>query len=203
MRGRSLWRAVSTSLVLVVTVLLLLAVPTMVSSNEAHDSKRVYREGEQFPKGSEHLLFPPTAQFSIFMGEVKYQHLPLLFESMRWNPTVQFILINIIQDGSNQADKLLKLKNSMDIPNIHVEVIPISKFKTLVNTKLGLNTTMDATWYYKMCDFKPVLAFLFPDLVPETKYKVSSRLHATPFCNSLQFNFQVTSTYLRTVLGLR
>jgi hypothetical protein len=187
MQGRSLWRAERpiNSLVVTVIVLLLFAVSNIVNSHEAHDLKRVYKEGEQFPKGSEHLPFPSTAQFSIFMGEIKYQHLPLLFESMRWNPIVQFIVINIIQDGSSQADKVLTLKNSMDIPNIHVEVISISKFNTLVNTKLGLNTTMDATWYYKMCDFKPVLAFLFPDLVPETKYKVSGHLHATLFLNSL------------------
>jgi hypothetical protein len=50
----------------IVIALLLLAI-----SAQAPGGKRVYQEGEQFPKGSEHLMFPPTAQFSIFMGEMK------------------------------------------------------------------------------------------------------------------------------------
>ena len=41
--------------------------------------------------------------FTIFMGKINYPHLPLLLESMRWNSGVQFILINVIQPGSNEV----------------------------------------------------------------------------------------------------
>jgi len=38
----------------------------------ANELKRVYEIGHQFPIGSQHLEFPPTVTFSIFMGKMKY-----------------------------------------------------------------------------------------------------------------------------------
>jgi len=91
---------------------------------------------------------------------------------MKWNPIVQFIIVNIVEDGSKQADKIVNLKKVMNVENLHIEVVSITRFNVIVNTKLGINATVDSSWYYKMCDYKPTLAFLFPELVPESKYKV-------------------------------
>lgn len=57
---------------------------------------------------------PPTVLFSIFMGKISYPHLPLLFESMKWNgPTVQFRIINIIPKGSDYSKDVLALRDSL------------------------------------------------------------------------------------------
>ena len=69
-------------------------------------NQRLY--DHQFPAGSENMVLPPTVMFSIYMGKVKYMHLPLLLESMRWNANVQFVLINIIEEGSKDADDIGK-----------------------------------------------------------------------------------------------
>jgi hypothetical protein len=93
---------------------------------------------------------------------------------MKWNTAVEFIIVNVIEDGSKQADKIIDLKRSIEVPNLHIEVITVTAFSDLVNKKLGLNVSMTMSWFYKLCDYKPTLAFLFPELVPESKYKVST-----------------------------
>ena len=65
-------------------------------AQEKHNH-REYEEGHQFPEGAEHMLFSKTVTYSAYMGQIKYPHLPLLFESMKWNaPNVDFVIINII-----------------------------------------------------------------------------------------------------------
>lgn len=93
-------------------------------AQETHNY-REYEEGHQFPDGSEHLTFPKTVTYSIYMGErqcfplirtsrisnfppmigkMKYGHIPLLFNSMKWNgPFAEFVIINVIADGSDQV----------------------------------------------------------------------------------------------------
>ena len=65
-------------------------------AQEKHNH-REYEEGHQFPDGAEHMAFSKTVTYSAYMGQLKYAHLPLLFESMKWNaPNVDFVIINII-----------------------------------------------------------------------------------------------------------
>jgi hypothetical protein len=74
----------------------LLTSPSTTLAQEKHNH-REYEEGHQFPEGSEHLEFARTVTYSAYMGQMKYAHLPLLFESMKWNaPHVKFVIINII-----------------------------------------------------------------------------------------------------------
>ena len=53
--------------------------------------------------------------------------------------------------------------------NIHV--VGISDFSKRAQEKLGLKSTITMEWYYKLCDFKPVLAYLYPEFAPEDRYK--------------------------------
>jgi len=134
-----------------------------------NSSKRVYVD--QFPSGSEHLQFPPTILFHIYMGHMKYPHLPLLLESMRWNPKVQFVLINVIEEGSTDADDIKNLVIKMGVPNFHVEAVTFGGFSARIKDKLGIDVTFTKDWYYKMCDYKPTLAHLFPDIMAKGSYK--------------------------------
>ena len=96
----------------------------------------------------------------------------LLLESMKWNPTVKFIVIHVIEEGSTQADKLIALKADVGVPNLQIVAISIPAFSALVNDKLGLTVKMTAAWFYKLCDYKPTLGFLFADMIPESDFKV-------------------------------
>lgn len=84
---------------------------------------------------------------------------------MKWNgPTVQFVLINVIADGSDQAKDIIALKRQLEVTNLQIVPIDISDFSKRVNSKLNISVNMTMDWYYKLCDFKPVLAYLFPEL---------------------------------------
>lgn len=90
---------------------------------------------------------------------------------MKYNPKVQFNLINIVEDDlENTPQKLDVLKSRLGVSNFVITRIGISKFRNLVFDKLGIDIPFNSSWYYKLCDFKPTLAYLFPELSPEDKY---------------------------------
>jgi hypothetical protein len=124
----------------------------------------------QFEDGSEQLRLPQIVFFSIYMGRVAYKHMPLLLESMRWNQNVNFILINIVQ-SSHHASKLIRLKQHLNVQNFYVRVVSFEEFSNIVEKKLGIRIQFDESWYYKMCDFKPTLPYLFPELSDPQIYK--------------------------------
>ena len=130
-------------------------------------SQRVYVD--QFPPGSEHLPLPKIILFSIYMGKLKYSHLPLLLESMRWNPKVRFTLINLIEDHREEdvAD-IRRLKEELGVHNFHVEVVTLTGMRRVVKERLGIDVPFAADWFYKLCDYKPTLAYLFPNLLETT-----------------------------------
>lgn len=132
-------------------------------------AKRFY--DHQFSPESSHLQMPPTVVFSSFMGKITYPHMPLLLESMRWNSMVHFKIINIIRKGSNDSYDIVKLANEMNISNVQVVVISIDDWIIRVKDRLNIDIPFTMAWSYKMCDFKPVLAHLFPEFTgPEYKY---------------------------------
>jgi len=142
-------------------VLLLL----LLYSLQAVQSKRVYTH--QFPVGSEQLSLPEGGiiTFSIYMGRVKYAYMSLTLESMRWNaPLVQFVLINVVEKEED-ASELRELLQRKQVRNFHLEVITISRFAQLVSDKLHITVPFNSTWYYKMTDYKPTLAYLFSPLI--------------------------------------
>jgi hypothetical protein len=95
------------------------------------ESKRLYVH--QFPADSENLALPPIIFFSIYMGTVKYKFFELTLESMRWNPKVQFVLINVIDDNSDQAIETSKTVEKMAVPNFKLHIISMVILKMIVH----------------------------------------------------------------------
>lgn len=131
------------------------------------NSKHLYVN--QFPAGSEHLKLPPIVTFSVYLGKVKWPHIRLTLESMRWNPTVRFNLINIIEDNDPEhgdASELLKKVAKFNVPNFKVKVVSFNAFSDRVREVLGLDINFNNSWGYKVgTDYKPTLPLLFPELL--------------------------------------
>ena len=86
-------------------------------------TKWLYEEGQQFPPGSEHIELPHMLLYTIFMGDIvaAYKHIELTLESMRLNPKVQFVLINIATD-KHTAHAIREMKRELRVMNFHVKV---------------------------------------------------------------------------------
>ena len=140
----------------------------LVLSNTDADVNRVYIN--QFPVGSENLKLPPIMLFSLFMGKMKYEHLPFLLASMKWNPMVQFVLINVIEENSQDDAEIRSLSLKMNMTNFQIETLSFKQLTIRVKDKLGIDVPFNANWYYKMCDYKPTLGYLFSELITD-KYK--------------------------------
>lgn len=140
---------------------------TALARHAKHDRNHwVYKEGGQFPPGSEHLVLPDMITFSIFMGPMRYPYLSMTLESMRFNPRVQFVLVNVVQDESDAAElQALLLRKA--VANLHLEVLTMSRFSRLVQDRLHISVPFNASWFYKMTDYKPTLAHLFPHLIDD------------------------------------
>lgn len=129
--------------------------------NSFSNAERLYKH--QFEPGSEHLSLPSIILFSIYMGKIQYPHLPLLFESMRWNSNVQFTIINIVPNSS-YVTHLHVLANRLNVNNLKIFQMNLDEWNKRVNSKLKTNITFTDAWAYKLCDYKPALGYLFDDL---------------------------------------
>jgi hypothetical protein len=89
--------------------------------------KRIYYK-KQFKDGTDHLILPRIIQFSLYMGKIHYTFFPLTLESMRYNPNVTFVLINIIDDNSNQADETIRTVEKSGVKNFILKVQTIVSF---------------------------------------------------------------------------
>lgn len=136
--------------------------------NENRKSKRVYEY--QFKSGDEHLTLPKIIVFSTYMGHIKYHHMPLLLESMRYNPQVDFYMINIIEHIDHHPEDIILLSQNMSVQNFHVVTQTMDELSQRVKLKLGIDVVFDQSWSYKMCDYKPTIAHLFSEYM-DPKYK--------------------------------
>jgi len=152
----------------------------MVLNGLAVDAKRLYVQ--QFPSGSEHLGLPEGGiiAFSIYLGKVGYAYMSLTLESMRWNgPLVQFVLINVVEREDDAAD-LRELLQRKRVDNFHLEVVTCAQFSRIVQEKLGISVPFNSSWYYKMTDYKPTLATLFPHII-DSPPPLGRRVSEKPF----------------------
>lgn len=147
--------------ILFVLLFLLLVFPTANAKKE--HSSHIYTPGHQFPVGSEHLPLPRILTYSIFMGKVKYPHLFLTLESMRLNPGVKFVLINVVEDEISDAAEIRAIVRKQNVPNFHLHVLTMTAFSSRIKEKLHIDVVFNNTWFYKMTDYKPTLAYLFPE----------------------------------------
>jgi hypothetical protein len=119
----------------------------------------------------ENGVMPPTILFSIYMGKIKYNYFPLTVESMRLNTAVTFVIINIIEDDKDQSSSTQKILDAADAPNIVLKVLTITQWKDVITRRLGVDIPFTTDWYYKLCDYKPALAYLFPELLDSRPYQ--------------------------------
>lgn len=138
-----------------------------------HGDKLYSHPRDQFPRDSEHLKLPNISFLSIYLGILNFSHLPLLFESMRSNsPQMQFTIINILDSSELYSTTALdKHIRDMSITNIKIHSISSEKFSEIVRNRLNISINFTKEWHYKLCDFKPTLAYLFPDFVQEQQFK--------------------------------
>jgi hypothetical protein len=132
-------------------------------------AERLYTQ--QFPDGADLIPMPRMVLFSIFMGEISYPHIPFLLTSMKWNPNIHFFIINIYNPERTQLVNWKAFVEEYGGPNLHVEYLTLTEFSDRVYQRLNVKIAFTDSWYYKMCDFKPTLAFLFPELSSNSTYK--------------------------------
>jgi hypothetical protein len=115
---------------------------------------------------------PPIIGFSIYMGDLttNYDYMDLTIESMRRNPKVDFILINITP-MPGQDSGLKEINSRLKVPNFHHHVISLKQLHDRVLEKLNIDVNFTKDWYDKMPDYKPLLGYLFSEFIrPDHKY---------------------------------
>ena len=131
---------------------------------------------DQFPPNSENVILPDIIHFSIFMagntGGHKYTHLPLLVESMRLNQKVDFYVISL-EDITEKGfgHDMSNLVEKLDAKNVHIVSESLQAFSDRVYDRLNIRVPFTDAWYYKLCDYKPTLAHLFPEFMSKKDYK--------------------------------
>lgn len=123
-----------------------------------------------FLSGSEHYRMPRVLSYSVHMGRMSSRYLRLTVESMKRNPEVEFVLINIAVDTSPETGPTSRaIRFSRFAPNFNVVVVSVEEFKKRCKMKLNIDLPItDETAYvkryaYKIAEFKPALALLFPE----------------------------------------
>ena len=88
---------------------------------------------------------------------------------MRWNPKVQFTLINIV-DKPSDANDLIHLRDSMNVHNFVIHVLSVEQWRQRVKDKLNIDVPFTLKWYYKLNDYKPALGLLFSEMTTNFSY---------------------------------
>eukprot|EP01038_Epipyxis_sp_PR26KG_P009720 gene9720-13080_t len=83
---------------------------------------------------------------------------------MRKNINVEYVLINVIEDGSSDDKPTLEVIKRLQVPNFTLKVVTLSELSQRVKERLGIDVKFTKEWYYKLCDYKPTLAYLFPEM---------------------------------------
>jgi hypothetical protein len=60
--------------------------------------------------------------------------------------------------------------------NIIIKPMTYSELSARVREKLGIHVSFNSSWYYKICDYKPTFAHLFPEI-----FENGLRKHRTPY----------------------
>lgn len=114
--------------------------------------------------------------FSIYMGDIlhAYDHLELTIDSMRYNPQIDYVLINIITPLDPAVKALNELLVRLKVPNFRVVSQSMNAFSSRIKDRIHTDIPFEygtKLWARKMCDFKPTLAFLYSELIqPKHKY---------------------------------
>ena len=135
-------------------------------------SGRLY--ANQFFQKDAYAVLPDILFFSVYLqteGGHVYNHLSLLVESMRLNPKVQFVVVNI---ASNQSigfgADIQRISDKFAARNVRILPENISSFQERLFSRLNIRVNFTDKWFYKLCDYKPTLSYLYPELLSERPY---------------------------------
>jgi hypothetical protein len=120
---------------------------------------------------SEHFKMPPVLSYSVHMGKMTSRYFRLTVESMKRNPDVQFVLINIVLDSAVEAGEASRAERfSKFAPdNFNVVIVSVSDFKRRCKEMLNLDLPINddnayvTKYSYKIAEYKPALPLLFPE----------------------------------------
>lgn len=122
------------------------------------------------PQNVKSKVTPPLVLYGAYMGDITldYDYVELTIESMRWNPQVDFILLNIVKHES-EAKRIRGIKDRLHIRNLYIKVLSVEDFVERVNLRFGIDIPMNYTakWGRKLADFKPVFGYLYPEFIRE------------------------------------
>lgn len=108
--------------------------------------------------------------YGIYMGDIvsDYDYLELTIESMRWNPQIDFVLLNIVKNEI-QARKIRDIKRRLNVKNFLLRLITAEEFSARIQLRLKIEAPFNYTsdWARKLTDYKPVFGYLFPEFIKE------------------------------------
>lgn len=116
-------------------------------------------------------VLPSIVLFSLYLGEglkLHYSYFDLTLHSMRWNPTVDFMLLHVVsdEDFAKPADVSTLVSYPIDPPpNFRIKRIAYSRLQQLIKDRLGVHVPVSYAWSYKMAEYKPTFAHLFRELL--------------------------------------
>merc|ERR550537_1334752 len=84
------------------------------------------------------------------------------------NKHIDYVVINI--DGGDGGG-FAKAAEKYNLPNLFIKHLTIDEFRERVKDRLDIDVPFTSDWYYKLCDYKPTLAHLFPEVSDSQDYK--------------------------------
>jgi hypothetical protein len=110
----------------------------------------------------------PISMFTLYATGHYPKYLNLTLESMRWNPSVTFNIVNII-DSPSEANELLAA--GAVVPNVKVLVLTLRQFIKRVKERLKIHPDIPDTKHLilKAHDYKPAFGGLWADIIAEQK----------------------------------
>lgn len=75
-------------------------------TNEGTNSTLKYLRPKQLRHNVKSKITPPMVFYGAYMGDIvnDYDYLELTIESIRWNPQIDFVLLNLVDDLSIQKN---------------------------------------------------------------------------------------------------
>lgn len=115
--------------------------------------------------------------FSIYAGNNFPRSSIFTIESMIWNPSTSFVLVNIANDSAlthASISGLSSLAKKANAVNFYVKHMTYAQFSDRVYAKLGYRVHFDESWESKLMDYKFALGHLFPEILENKAKKYGS-----------------------------
>merc|ERR550537_225419 len=84
------------------------------------------------------------------------------------NKHIDYVVINI--DGGDGGG-FARAAEKYNLPNLIIKHQTVDEFRERVKERLDIDVPFTSEWYYKLCDYKPTLAYLFPEVMDSQDYK--------------------------------